>query len=369
MLRRLFAAAVAALLVTSVAAAALPPSVQAASGAVFTMSNAPGKNKVWVWSRAANGSLALVAKKATGGRGWGGQLNNQGGLAIDGDWLYAVNAGSNTVTVFRRNGTSLTRTDVESTGGSKPISVAVDGTLVYVLNAGGNGGVRGFRRDANGLLTPIPGAARPLSGNNVKPVQIGFTRDGAYVLVTERATDRITRYRVTATGAIDAPQSTASQGPEPFGFDVAPDGTLVVSEAGNHVSDASSVSSYRFNASGTPVGVSSAVPTTETAACWVAITPNGDFAYETNTPDHSISGFALGANGSLSILDANGVTAATGAGSFPIDLDTSSDSNYLYVLTAGTDRILVFAIGANGSLTARPGVGGLPNNANGLVAR
>ena len=150
---------------------------------------------------------------------------------------------------------------------------------------------------------------------------------------------------------------------------MAPDGTLVVSEAGNHVQDGSSVSSYRFNASGAPVTVSGAVPTTETAACWVTITPNGDYAYETNTPDHSISGFALGANGSLSILNANGVTAATGAGSFPIDLDTSSDSNYLYVLTAGTDRILVYAIAANGSLSARPGVGGLPNNANGLVAR
>ncbi|HYI23130.1 MAG TPA: beta-propeller fold lactonase family protein [Candidatus Limnocylindrales bacterium] len=369
MFHRLFAAALAGLLVAAVAAAALPPSAAGASGAVFTMSNASGKNKVMAWSRAANGSLTFAGSKATGGRGWGGQLNNQGGLAIGGDWLYAVNAGSNTVSVFRRNGTSLTRTDVEPSGGAKPISVAVDGTLVYVLNAGGNGGVRGFRRDANGQLTPIAGAARPLSGSNVKPVQIGFTRDGAYVLVTERATDRITRYRVTPTGAIDAPQSTSSEGPEPFGFDVAPDGTLVVSEAGNHVQDASSVSSYRFNASGAPVVVSSAVPTTETAACWVTITPNGDFAYETNTPDHSISGFALGANGSVSMLNANGVTAATGAGSFPIDLDTSSDSGFLYVLTAGTDRILVFAIGANGALAARPGVGGLPNNANGLVAR
>jgi 6-phosphogluconolactonase (cycloisomerase 2 family) len=115
--------------------------------------------------------------------------------------------------------------------------------------------------------------------------------------------------------------------------------------------------------------VSAAVPTTETAACWTAITPNGNFAYVTNTPDHSISGFAIANNGALTMLNANGRTATTGAGSFPIDLDTDAGGEFLYVLTAGTHRIMVYAIAGNGSLASRPGVGGLPGAANGLVAR
>jgi len=348
------------------------PLVQAAdpAGVVFTMSNGGTKNKVLTWSRAANGSLSLVGSMATGGRGTGGQLNNQGGLALseDGKWLYVVNAASDSLSVFSISGTSLTRTDVEPSLGDKPISLAVKGTLVYVLNAGGNGNIRGFRR-ANGTLTYVSGSARPVSGNNTVPAQVGFTRDGSQLIVTERATDRLTRYRVTATGGVDAPVITNSAGPEPFGFDVAPNGTLVVSEAGNHVNDGSSASSYRFNSSGVPVSVSAAVQTTESAACWTTITPDGRFAYVTNTPDHSISGFALGSNGSLTILDADGRTAATGSGSFPIDLDASSDSNYLYVLATGTDRILAYAIAGDGSLSARPGVGGLPGAANGLVAR
>jgi len=328
-------------------------------------------NKVMTWQRASSGVLTFVGRTATGGRGTGGSLNNQGGLALSGDnaWLYVVNAASDSLSVFRVSGTSLTRTDVAPSMGDKPISVAVKGTLVYVLNAGGNGGIRGFRRDANGVLTYVSGSARPLSGNNTVPAQVGFTRDGSQLIVTERATDRLTRYRVTATGGVDAPVTTNSAGPEPFGFDVAPNGTLVVSEAGNHVNDGSSASSYRFNSSGVPVSVSAAVPTTESAACWTTITPDGRFAYVTNTPDHSISGFALGSNGSLTILDADGRTAATGSGSFPIDLDASSDSNYLYVLATGTDRILAYAIAGDGSLSARPGVGGLPGAANGLVAR
>ena len=288
---------------------------------------------------------------------------------LNGGWLYAANAGSHTVSAFHVSGTSLTRTDVQAIGANRPISVAARGTLVYVLHTGGGGGVRGFRRDANGGLTPIAGATRPLSGSGVVPAQVGFSRDGAQLLVTERATDKITRYRVNADGSIQAPVATNSAGPEPFGFDTAPDGTLIVSEAGNHVEDGSSASSYRFNASGTPVAISDAVGTTETAACWVTVTPNGSFAYVTNTPDHSISGFSIGGNGSLTLLNANGVTAATGASSFPIDLDTSRDGGFLYVLLAGTHRIAVYEINGNGSLTSRGTVGGLPGSANGLVAR
>jgi 6-phosphogluconolactonase len=358
-------------LVLACLALLLPAPVSAASsGVVLTMSNAAKANKVLVWARGTDGSLSFVGKVATGGKGTGGSLSNQGGLTLsdDGNWLYVVNAGSDSVSVFRVNGTTLTRTDVESSRGDKPISVTTKGSLVYVLNAGGNGNIRGFRRDTNGALTFISGSKRPLSGSATKPVQIGFNPSGNYVFVSERATDRLTRYSISASGAAGAPQATASAGPEPFGFAFSSAGTLVVSEAGNHVEDASSVSSYRLGSGGVPQTVSAAVGTTETAACWTAITPDGKFAYVTNTPDNSISGFSIGANGSLTMLDADGRTAVTGGGSLPIDLAASSDGDYLYVLTAGTHRIVVYAIGANGGLSARPGVSGLPRAANGIIA-
>ncbi|MEO6351215.1 MAG: beta-propeller fold lactonase family protein [Candidatus Limnocylindrales bacterium] len=370
MLTRLAAALlVGMLLSTAYGATFVAPAAAATTGAVYTMTNGSSRNKVMVWSRAADGSLTSIRRVGTGGRGSGGALNNQGGLALAAGWLYAANAGSDTVSVFKVNGAGLSRTDVEQSGGDRPISVAARGALVYVLNAGADGGVAGFRRSTTGALTPIAGSAKPLSGTNVLPVQIGFTRDGTQLVVTERGSHKITRYRVAADGSLTGPMSTNSAGPEPFGFDVAPDGTLIVSEAGNHVEDASSVSSYRFDGSGAPVVVSASAATTETAACWIEITPNGNYAYETNTPDNSITGFAISANGALTRLDANGVTAATGAGSFPIDLHSSSDGKYLYVLTFGTHRILAYAIGANGSLTARPGASGLPGGANGLIAR
>ncbi|HSH21415.1 MAG TPA: beta-propeller fold lactonase family protein [Candidatus Caenarcaniphilales bacterium] len=348
-----------------------PARAGSGDGLVFTMSNSASANRVLAWSRAADGSLTFVGRTATGGRGTGAPLNNQGALALsdNGRWLYVVNPGSDSVSAFRVEGTSLTLVDVEPSRGDRPVSVTTYGRLVYVLNAGGQGNIRGFRRGTGGRISSITGSGRPLSGSAVVPAQVGFSVNGTELIVTERATDRLSRYHVTSAGTPEGPFTRASAGAEPFGFDFSPDGTLVVSEAGDHVEDGSSTSSYRFKSDGGLRVVSGAVPTTETAACWTVVTPDGRFAYVTNTPDHSITGYALGTDGSLTVLDGNGRTAATGGGSFPIDVDASADSRFLYALAAGTDRILVYEIGGDGSLTARPGVSGLPGAANGLVAR
>lgn len=159
------------LLAVGVALTALgssPVRAGGAEGLVFTMSNSAEQNRVLTWSRAADGSLAFVGRTATGGRGTGGALNNQGGLALsaNGRWLYVVNAGSDSVSVLRVDGTALTLTDVEPSHGDRPVSVTSRGTLVYVLNAGGKGNIRGFRRGTGGKLSFVTGSGRPLSATN-----------------------------------------------------------------------------------------------------------------------------------------------------------------------------------------------------------
>jgi 6-phosphogluconolactonase len=160
--------ALSAVIVLALLLPSAPDVSGASTGIIATMSNGAKANKVLLWSRGANGSLTFIGKTATGGKGNGKALGNQGGLTLsaDGGWLYVVNPGSDSVTVFRVNGTTLTRTDVEPTRGDKPISVTVHGDLVYVLNAGGSGNIRGFRRDTNGRLTLIEASKRPLSGSN-----------------------------------------------------------------------------------------------------------------------------------------------------------------------------------------------------------
>jgi len=102
---------------------------------------------------------------------------------------------------------------------------------------------------------------------------------------------------------------------------------------------------------------------------WIAISKNGRFAYATNTGSSSVTGYRIRHDGELTILDADGVTRHTGAGSAPIDATFSRDGRFLYTLSAGTNDITTFRQHANGSLANLGAVTGLPAGVSGLAAR
>jgi hypothetical protein len=59
--------------------------------------------------------------------------------------LFAVNAGSNTVTSFPVSGGHLSRLQTVPSGGIFPVSVSAGHNRLYVLDAGGSGNVTGYR--------------------------------------------------------------------------------------------------------------------------------------------------------------------------------------------------------------------------------
>jgi len=238
---------------------------------------------------------------------------------------------------------------------------------VYVLNAGGTGNVTGFVLDHDDNLQPLASSTRPLSSSSADAAQVAFSPDGGLLVVTEKATNVIGTYTVGADGLATGPDAQPSAGATPFGFAFSRRGTLVVSEAFGGAADASALSSYQASPVGALTAVSPSVGTTETAACWVVITGNGRFAFTSNTGSGSISGYGLSSAGELTLLDADGVTAATTAG--PIDLALTRNDHFLYSLDSGTGTISAFRVGADGSLTPVPGASGLPAGANGLAAR
>jgi 6-phosphogluconolactonase (cycloisomerase 2 family) len=196
---------------------------------------------------------------------------------------------------------------------------------------------------------------------------VAFSPDGGLLVVTEKATNVIATYTVGAGGLATGPTAEPSVGATPFGFAFSRGGTLVVSEAFGGAAGASALSSYQPSPAGSLTPISPSVGTTETAACWVVITGNGRFAYTSNTGSGSISGYGLSHEGELTLLDADGVTAATTAG--PIDLALSRNDRFLYSLDSGTGTISAFRVEADGGLTPAPGASGLPAGANGLAAR
>ncbi|MBL8749635.1 MAG: beta-propeller fold lactonase family protein [Planctomycetes bacterium] len=319
-------------------------------GAIYTLTNATAGNAVNVNLRLPNGVLLPFASFDTTGTGTGTGLGSQGALALSANdkFLYAVDAGSDQVTMFHvLFGIFLLRADTEATG-DQPTSVATHGNLVYVLNAGDDT-VRGFRRTGN-HLQPIVGASYPLSQPAAAGAQVGFSPDGKHLVVTERATNTIDVFAVNGNGTLGAVTFNASAGNTPFGFSFREDGTLVVSEAVGGMADASVTSSYRIQTDGTLLTISGAVPTDETAACWVAIPSQGHYAYTTNTGSGTITGYELDGAGQLTRLDANGVTGDLDSTARPIDFEFSPNGRYLFVLDSGNDRIRTFSRRPDGSL-------------------
>jgi 6-phosphogluconolactonase (cycloisomerase 2 family) len=195
---------------------------------------------------------------------------------------------------------------------------------------------------------------------------VGFSPDGDALLVTEKGTNKLTSYRVRRNGSIDAPLVTPSNGLTPFGFAFDRRGNVLVSEAFGGATNASAVSSYGFEnwAPAKPILISPSVADTQTAACWVVVTPNGRYAYTTNTGSNTVSRYAIHRSGKLSL--ANAVAATSGAG--PIDAAIAPNGRLLFVLNAGSHTITSFSVDNDGSLGNTKTIGGLPAGANGLAA-
>lgn len=356
---------------------------------LYSMSNSASGNRVVAWRVNGAGDLSSLGQFATNGNGVGtaevpgsgpldgvDPLASQGSVSLSSDkrFLYAVNAGSGTVSSFNvRNNGSLQFLNAQSTGGTSPVSVAANANRAYVVNVNAPGvtapTITGYTVNANGSLSLIAGSTRALSNIAARPSQVLISEDGTLAIVPERGTDTINVFPINNDGTLGTPVVTNSAGPGPFGAMI--DGNvLIVSEVAGGAANASSTSSYTINADGSLTVISAAVPSGETAACWVSLVPGGDKAYVTNTASASVSTYDRTSAG---VLGASPVaTSVNDALSQPIDAAISSDGQHFYQLLGARGTIAVFDVDAQGALTLRAvqGSGVLPTlGSQGLAIR
>jgi len=342
-------------LVAPVVAGADPPGNFFGHGAdhvVFVQTDNLAGNQVVAYDRADNGSLTPDGTYDTGGLG--GQLTgsvvdhlaSQGSLTYDpgNAVLYAVNAGSNTVSVFAVRGDRLALRQVVSSGGASPVSVAVHGDLVYVLNAENGGSVQGYV-NFFGHLFAIPGSNRPLGLDPTAapqyvntPGQVAFSPNGAQLIVTTKANGNdIDVFGVGRFGLLSAtPVVNSEPGAVPFAIDFDGSGHLVIAEAGTDA-----LATFTLNEGGTVTPIA-AVGTGQSATCWVAQAQG--FFYASNAGSGSVSQYSESASGQLNLA----AQTATDPGT--VDAAATTDGQYLYVQTGGNGVVDEFHVGAYGSL-------------------
>ncbi len=336
-----------------------------AAGFVYTMSNDEAGNSIICYTQKATGGLTYKSTTASGGAGNGMVgLGSQGSVVIDAAhrWLYAVNAGSNSISSFaiERNG-SLKIAHTVSSNGTLPVSVTTHGTWLYVVNST-TSNISGYAIGAGGTLTAVAGSNQPLSAASAGPAQISFTPDGRKLIVTEKATNKITSYAVDGAGIAGAGNAQPAAGKTPFGFDFSGNNYIVVSEASGGMPNVSSVSSYSI--AGSTQAVTGALAGNQTSACWTIVSADGKYAFVANTMSNTLSSLRVSNDGKLKFINA----AEVATGTTPIDLTFSGDENYVYNLNSGSHSITQYQKGGNASLKKIGELTGLPAYAVGLAA-
>ncbi len=350
------------------------------SGAAFAMTNVSTGNRIITYRRGPMGALTRVGSVPTRGTGIGTDLDTQGALQLSSDhrFLYAANAGSDSISVFSVRGTSLTFQQ-KIYAGDLPNSLTLNGNLLYVLDGSVAGnGILGFRIAPDGTLSPLRGSFRLLSSPIAVPGQIQFSPDGRLILVTQKTTNvtlsprnAIDVFRVRNNGRTSAvPRRAASFGLRPFSLAFRNNHRLLVVESFNAAPRRSAVSSYRVAKTGAlDVNVTSgSVPNRQTDSCWIVITRDGRYAYTANFGSGTISSYGIEDGGEVRLIEGN--AAFLGIDSQPVDLALRPNSRHLYMLLRGTGGVATFRVRDDGGLIPRGVVtGGLPvaDGASGLA--
>jgi 6-phosphogluconolactonase (cycloisomerase 2 family) len=233
---------------------------------------------------------------------------------------------------------------VIGSGGQFPVSVAVRGSQVYVLNARGGGSVSGYVR-AGGRLVPVPAWHRSLGLDpdqtpefTSTPAQIGFTPDGTHLVVTTKnGGNTVVVFSAGAGGLSVRPVVTSLPGAVPYGFTFDSYGHLALAEAGP---DAVATFSIAGDGRLTQLG---SVATGQAGTCWVAAADGT--LYASNAGSGTVSVLHGGPGGGLT---SSGIVAAD-AGT--VDATASGDGRYLYVQAGGAGNVDAFRVGPGGALT------------------
>ena len=373
------------------------PTDAAPAGTVYALTNNFTRNEVLAYDRAEDGTLSPAGRFDTNGQGSGsyeastnmlivGSVEGQSSpidLGGGNDLVFAANAGSDEISVFRATDDGLELIEAQASGGERPTSLTLHSGVLYVLNSGGTqtgGGlclagmpsITGFTVAANGALDPIPDSTRELSGGPSSAcAQLSFNPAGDTLIVSQWIYDTIDTFTVDDAGVADGPIENETTGFGPFGFAFDNDGRLITSENFQQLEGEAGVASYEIGEDGQLAPIGETVKYGETDPCWVVVSPDGEYAYvaafgpgpiaqveSEESRRGVISSFRIGDDGVLEALDPQAADVGIGLS----DIAMADDGQYLYAVNSFEGTIKGFNVADDGSLTMITAVGGLPLN-------
>lgn len=364
---------------------------------IYTQTNETD-NAILAFSQGADGTLTPMGKVMTGGKGSNGLSSATGENNVpdsllssnsviaskDGKWLFAVNAGDNSVSCFMvaADG-SLSLSDVKPTGNAVTGASGTASTLAYNDGAGvlyvshsfGPQHIKSFKVDGGKLM--LTAEAKSVNTPDMMermPTQLLLAPDAkfllAFVLFDARPTEaglspakmkNVVVFPVAGDGMLGEAMFNEAGGVAPFA------GCFLHNKPDTFVTVLAAESSAVLNmidASGRIMSTMPAKISTmmdgkaaePSEICWVSVTEDDKYAFGTNFGYGTVSSFAIGADGVKVIMDtaakeegdgnykglANVVSSGPG--------DSAVCGTYFYQLYANAAKIVGYAIDADGSL-------------------
>jgi len=356
---------------------------------LYSVNNVDGNSAIVGYSISEDGSLEELSGSpfSTGGSGLSATLFTLNGIvqSEDGRYLFAVNPGSDDISVMRigKDGNlRAVRGSPFPSGGNVPLSIAISDDILYVVHGGVRLDIcdrcdyRGFEISGNGQLTPIEGSVIPLPETPASlPLAIQFDPEGEILIATRISFDLISdNANAIDTFILDddtglltpAPGSPfintlANNNTQPIGFAFNPvnESQLFVANTVNFPQPNGSVSTYLISDNGqiaelpgSPVSAGNGT----IATCWVSLTSDGENMYATNTTSNSLSRFKVAPSGVLTLQETIDVPSGVEGGlSAPLEIVVTSNDKFVYMVNGDSGGIVGYEIDANGGLTLLAG--------------
>ncbi|MEY2698040.1 MAG: hypothetical protein RL333_2178 [Pseudomonadota bacterium] len=273
--------------------------------AVYVQSNEAANNEVALLTQANQvAPLIYVASYLTGGKGDRSIDGNQShALASDGKHLFATNAGDDSISVFQigRSG-SLTLLTTTASRGRHPVSLAVIGDRLIVVNQGDvnpkspiNPNIQGFRILSTGALVPLRGGYTYLPRD--VPVDIIGTSRSPIFSVVLSGTSEVDTFQLGLDGSMSR-TGTFNAISNPLGGAI---GRLNPYKLGVTLADDSlpGVASLTFSRDGVPERVSQIVRPNLKDPCWATANASGTLLWTSAFETRTISLYWWGKNGEI----------------------------------------------------------------------
>jgi hypothetical protein len=318
------------------------------------MTNDPEANQIKVYDA---GTQALLQTLSTHGKGGVGG-NARGVKQLGGELVAAVNNGSSTVALFRRDGDTLVFDKAVSTT-SAPVSVDFGNDHMYVAGAATVDSFVVHQNSVQGLDgttgLALAGGGTPPTGSTA---QVGVV-DENQLLVTLKADPDPGTVDIVALrdGAVSGSAPTAVSAPAgslaPFGFSVNRDRTALITLA-----HSAQDGLFRNGAFTAVVGTAG-----QLGPCWT--TRVGKYVFTANTGSGTIS--RLISTG-INVFVDSAAAAHVATGGNPLDIDADAGVFALIDHGAGQSHISLFTYNEFGELAASgaPITVGVPD-ANGVA--